>query len=51
MINQTYLGGVGPHKIRQQLEKTEPVENGFLGPDPGAALLEEKEPLMSSLVV
>lgn len=58
-----YLGGVGPHMIMQQFLKTDPVEYGFRGagafwpaelPGVGAAFrarFEEKDPLMSSLVV
>jgi hypothetical protein len=38
--------------MRQQFEKTDPVEKGFLGV-PGVAvdLFDEKDPLMSSFVV
>lgn len=55
LVNQmseicTYLGGVGPHKMRQQLLKTLPVEKGFLV-TPGADLFDEKDPLISSFVV
>ena len=45
------LGGVGPQRMRQQLENTDPVEKGFFGPVFVADLLDEKEPLISSFVV